>query len=111
MRKRRPPDDLRGTPEFKAFYSSLGKDCELRKVVEKCLDSLRKDMLVGDKIGKNKWPRKYIKEYDIRNLFRLDATKECRLTYTIIAEGQKKIVCVIEFFSNHTKYNRRFGYS
>lgn len=111
MRKRRSPDDVRGTPQFKSFYTRLRKDCEPRKVIEKCLDSLRKDMLVGDKIGKNKWPRMYANKYDIRNLFRLDATKECRLTYTIIAEDQKKIVCVIEFFSSHAKYNRRFGYS
>lgn len=101
---------MRGTPEFKAFYSSLDKGCELRKVIEKCLDSLRKDMLVGDKVEKRKWPKKYVKEYRIRNLFRLEATKECRLIYTIIAEGKKKIVCVIEFFSNHKEYNRRFGY-
>jgi len=110
LRKRRPPDDLRGTPEFEAFYSSLGEDCELRKVIKDCLDSLRRDMFVGDKIEKKKWPRKYVKEYGIRVLFKLDATRECRLTYTIIAEGRKKVVCVIEFFSNHKKYNRRFGY-
>ena len=111
MRERKPPDDLRGTPEFKTFYSSLGENCELRKIIENCLDSLREDMLVGDKIEKKKWPKKYIKKYGIRNLFRLDASKECRLTYTIIADGRKKIVCVIEFFSNHKKYNRRFGYA
>ena len=110
MRKHKPPDDLRGTPEFNAFYSSFGKDCELRKVIEKCLDSLREDMLVGDKIERRKWPKKYVREYRIYNLFRLDAGK-CRLTYTIIAEGKKKVVCVIEFFSNHKKYNRRFGYT
>lgn len=110
MRKRRPPDDVRGTPEFKAFYSSLDKDCKMYKIIKNCLASLWKDMLVGDKIEKRKWPKKYVKEYDIRNLFRLESTKECRLIYTIIAEGKKKIVCVIEFFSNHKEYNRRFGY-
>jgi len=111
LRKRKPPDELRGTPEFVAFYSSLSEDCELHERIENILDILRGDLLAGDKIEKKKWPKIYVKKYGIRNLFRLDADKESRLTYTIIAEGKKKIACVIEFFSNHKKYNRRFGYA
>lgn len=111
MKKRKPPDELRGTPEFKAFYSSLDEDSESRKIIEACLDALREDMLAGEKIERKKWPKKYVQKYGIYNLFKMDAGKECRLTYTIIAEGKKKIVCVIEFFSNHKSYNRRFGYT
>ena len=93
MRKRRPPDDLRGTPEFEAFYSSLGEDCELRKVIKDCLDSLRRDMFVGDKIEKKKWPKKYVKEYGIRVLFKLDATRECRLTYNYCRGQEESRLC------------------
>ena len=111
LRKRKPPDELRGTPEFKTFYSSLSKNCALYKKLENALEILRRDMLAGDKIEKKKWPRIYAQKYRIYNLFRLEVDKECRLTYTIIAEGKKKIVCVIEFFLNHKEYNRRFGYT
>lgn len=111
MRKHKPPDELRGTPEFEAFFSSLSKDCDLYKRIKNLLDTLRGNMLAGNKIQKKKWPKIYVKKYHIYSLFRLDTGKECRLTYTIIAEGKKKIVCIIEFFSNHKKYNRRFGYT
>lgn len=111
MRKPRPPDDLRGTPEFKAFYTGLSKNCELYKKIENALDKLRVNMIAGKKVEKKKWPKTYVKKYDISNLFRLDAGGESRLTYTIIAEGEKKIVSVIEFFHNHKKYNLRFGYN
>ena len=110
LRKCQPPDELRGTPEFKAFYSGLSKNCALYKKIGNALEVLRRDMLVGDRIEKKKWPRIYTQRYGIYNLFRLEVDKKCRLTYTIIAEGKKKIVCVIEFFSNHKGYNRRFGY-
>jgi hypothetical protein len=111
LRECEPPDELRGTPEFMAFYTTLGKDCDLYKRIKDLLEILRGDMLAGDKIEKKKWPRIYIKKYGIRNLFRLDSGKEYRLTYTIIAEGKKKIACVIEFFSSHKKYDQRFGYT
>ena len=52
-----------------------------------------------------------LQEYGIHNPFKMDVGRECRLTCTIIAEGEKKIVCVIEFFSSHKSYDRRFGYS
>lgn len=110
LRKHKPPDDLRGTPEFKEFRKSLSEDSDLYKRIENALDKLRIDICAGAKVEKNKWPKKY-KDYGISNLFKLDAGGEPRLTYTIIAEGDKKIVCIIEFFSNHKKYNRRFGYT
>ena len=111
MRKRKPPDELRGAQEFAAFYSSLSEDSELHNMIKASLDALREDMFAGEKIEKKKWPKKYVQEYGIHNLFKMDVGRECRLTYTIIAEGEKKIVCVIEFFSSHKSYDRRFGYS
>ena len=111
MRKRKPPDELRGTQEFAIFYFSLSEGSELKRVIEVSLEALREDVLAGEKIEKKKWPKKYVQEYGIHNLFKIDVGREGRLTYTIIAEGRKKIVCVIEFFSSHKSYDRRFGYA
>lgn len=111
LRKRKPPDELRGSPEFAAFLSSLDKDCELYQRIRAALDAIKADMLVGDKIEKKKFPKIYARKYGIRNLFRMETGKGTRLSYMILAKNKKKVVVVLEFFSNHKEYERRFGYS
>jgi len=111
LRKREPPDELQGTPEFEAFFSGLDKKCDLYKRVKAALEALKENMLAGDKIEKKKWTKMYVKKYGVYNLFRIEAGKESRLIYTIIAEDDEKIVCVLDFFSDHKEYERRFGYS
>jgi hypothetical protein len=111
LRKRKPPDDLRGTTEFEAFFTELDNDCELYKRIRTALEAIKADMLVGDKVGRKKWPKNYITQHNIRNLFRMETGKGSRLSYTIIAEKKKKVVVVLEFFSSHKEYERRFGYS
>ena len=111
MRKPKPPDDLRGSPEFAAFFQDLDNDCELYRRIRAALDAIKADMLVGDKIEKKKFPKIYVRKYDIRNLFRMDTGKGSRLIYTILSENKKKVVVVLEFFSSHKEYERRFGYS
>jgi len=100
-----------GSPEFARFFSSLDSDCELYNRIRRAIEALRADMLVGEKIERKKWAKTYVKKYGIRNLFRMETGKESRLIYTIIAENNKKIVVVLEFFQSHKEYERRFGYS
>jgi len=83
----------------------------LYKRIRTALEALKENMLAGDKIERKKWAKIYVKKYAVYNLFRIDAGKGSRLIYTIIAENSKKIVCVLEFFSDHKEYERRFGYS
>jgi hypothetical protein len=111
LRKRKPPDELRGSHEFTAFLSSLDKDCELYQRIRAALEAIKANMLVGDKVEKKKFPKIYVRKYGIRNLFRMETGNGTRLSYTILAENKKKVVVVLEFFSNHKEYDRRFGYS
>jgi len=67
-------------------------------------------MLAGEKVEKRKWPQVYVEKYGIRNLFLMDLGRRFRLTHNIIAEGPKKIVCIIEVM-DHRTYERRFGYT
>ena len=108
MRKK-APDDVRGTPEFAEFYHDLDRESYLYRIIKRGLDVLRENMEVGEKVEKRKWPRMYVRRYGIRNLFRLDLDRNYRLTYTIIADGSKKVICVLEVM-DHKTYNRRFGY-
>jgi len=107
--RKRAPDDLRGTPDFKAFFLGLGVEDYLYKIIKEGLDALRENMEAGDKIEKGRWPKIYAERYGITNLFKLDLDRNYRLTYTIIAENMKKVSCVIEVM-DHKTYNRRFGY-
>ena len=110
MRKRRPPDDLRGSVEFNEFYTNLDRESETYKRIKNCLDILRQDMCAGDQIPKDRFPKYYVKKYRIENLYRKEIGN-CRLTYTIIAENSEIIVCVLEYFPTHKAYNKRFGYN
>ena len=106
---RKTPDEVRGTREFAEFYSGLDGESYLYKIIKNGLDVLRENIEAGEKVEKRKWPRIYVGRYGIRNLFRLDLDRNYRLTYTIIADGLKKVVCVLEVM-DHKTYNRRFGY-
>lgn len=105
-----PPDEVRGTPEFVAFFRSLRKGSYLYKATKEAIDVLRENMLAGEKVEKRKWPQVYVEKYGIRNLFLMDLGRRFRLTYNIIAEGPKKIVCIVEVM-DHRTYERRFGYT
>lgn len=109
MPKRKPPDELKSTPEFSEFYANLDREGETFKRIENCLDILRRDMCAGDQVQKDRFPKYYVKKYGIRNLYRKEIGN-CRLSYTIISEDSKKILCVLEYFPSHKEYNRRFGY-
>jgi hypothetical protein len=105
-----PPDEVRGTPEFVAFFKGLRRKSYRYKVTKEAIDVLRANMLVGEKVEKRKWPKVYVEKYRIRNLFLMDLGRRYRLTYNILSEGHKRIVCIIEVM-NHSTYERRFGYS
>jgi mRNA-degrading endonuclease RelE of RelBE toxin-antitoxin system len=109
LSKRIPPDELRGTPEFSQFFTHLDKNGETYKRIKNCLDALREDICAGTKVQKDRFPKYYIEKYGITNLYRKEIG-DCRLSYTVIAENSKKIVCVLEYFPTHKEYNERFGY-
>jgi hypothetical protein len=111
LKKRKPPDEIRGTQEFKQFFTSLRKTSETFRRINSCLDILREDIAAGEKIEQTKFPEIYVRKYGITNLYRLTVDRGSRLVYTVIAEGPKKVVCVLEYFSTHKNYDKRFGYS
>jgi len=104
------PDDLRGTRDFASFLQRLDRNCYLYRIIDNGLNVLRNNILAGAKVERRLWPKNYVREFQIRNLFVLDLDSSYRLTYTVIADGTKKVVCVLECM-DHSEYERRFGYS
>ncbi len=84
---------------------------ELGRKVKNVIDALKADMLVGNKIERDRWPKVYVAKYGIRNLFIARGDRGIRFAYTIVSEGNRKIVIVLECFPDHKSYEARFGYS
>jgi len=74
-----PPDEVRGTPEFVAFFRSLRRGSYLHKATKEAIDVLCENMLAGEKVEKKKWPQVYVEKYGIRNLFLMDLGRRFRV--------------------------------
>ena len=61
---------VRGAPDFMKFFNSLDKQSDRYKEINQALDLLKKDYARGNKIPRDRWPKKYIREHQILTLFR-----------------------------------------
>ena len=109
MVKGLPPHEVKGSEEFTAFYGSLDKNSEEYKRITVCIDAIKGNRQVGEKVQKDKFPKYYVRKYRITNLYRMEIG-DCRLSYTLIADGLKKVACILEYFPTHKEYSKRFGY-
>ena len=108
-RKPRPASHIKGAPVFAEYLAKLDKMSYLYKSIDGALTVLKKDCLVGVKIQQNLWPKRYLRNYGITNLFKFNLEKGFRLLYTVAAEDKGLSVIVLECL-NHKEYEKRFGY-
>lgn len=90
-------------------YNSLSAASPLKKSIDAALDQLKENPVAGDKIQKNLWPKKYVKEHKINNLFRYPLVEGYRLIYTIVSD-KKTVFSVILEALDHGEYDERFSY-
>ena len=100
---------VRGAPDFTDFLNSLDKKSKRYKEINGALDLLKTDYSKGDKIPRDRWPRKYIKEHQIHTLFRFKLRSGWRLVYTVYGTKQEKVCTILEAF-DHKEYEKRFRY-
>ena len=100
---------VRGAPDFMKFFNSLDKQNNIYKEINEVLDLLKKDYARGDKIPRDRWPKKYVKEHQIHTLFRYKLRSGWRLVYTISGTKYEKACIILEAF-DHKQYDKRFGY-
>lgn len=98
-----------GSPEFMQLYNSLDQNNWLKKDIDQAMDELKINPLKGDKIEKKLWPKKYIDEHGIRNLFRYPLHEGYRLMYTLVSDN-KSTTSVILNAIDHDTYDDLFGY-
>ena len=83
-----------GSAEFTRFYKSLGKTDPLKNQLDEAMDLLKKDPTMGNRIKTNLWPKKYMRKYDINNLYRYRAGSNWRVIYTVLGKPDG-LICVI----------------
>ena len=101
------------TQKLKELFERLkeGKfeDKQLYKFINRALDDLKQNPTCGLKIPKKLWPRKYVQEYNITNLWKYDLPDAWRLIYTIESDELKIVNIILEWF-DHKEYEKRFKY-
>lgn len=100
---------VRGAPDLMKFFNSLDKQSIIYKEINEALDLLKKDYGRGEKIRRDRWPKKYIREHQIHTLFRYKLRSGWRLVYTVYGTRYEKVCTILEAF-DHKEYEKRFGY-
>ncbi|MBS3144245.1 type II toxin-antitoxin system RelE/ParE family toxin [Candidatus Woesearchaeota archaeon] len=100
-------EDLRNL--FNDLKDGKFEEQEIHKWIAKSMDELKENPEKGTKIRRKVWPKVYIQEYRITNLWKYDLPKAWRLIYTI-DENKIEIMSIILEWFNHKEYEKRFGY-
>ncbi len=100
-------------PKLIYYLQSLkdGKfeDKQLALFVDRALDDLASNPKCGIKIPKTLWPKSYVSEFQIRNLYKYDLPNGWRLLYFIRGSELEVLAIVLDWLS-HKDYERKFGY-
>ncbi len=95
--------------EFELLKDGKFQDKQLYEFINRAMKEIKINPLCGIKIPKRLWPRIYILENNITNLWKYNLPDGWRLIYTI-KENEVMILNVILEWFNHKDYERRFGY-
>jgi len=81
----------------------------LLKSINRALDLIKQNPEAGIQIRKRLIPRKYIKEFEINNLWKFNLVNYWRMLYTLKTDKIEIISFVLEII-DHKKYSKLFGY-
>jgi Txe/YoeB family toxin of Txe-Axe toxin-antitoxin module len=94
---------------FERLKEEKFEDKQLYRFIQRAIDDLKKDPMCGIKLSKSIWPKSYIKQYRITNLWKYDLPNAWRLIYTIFEDKIMILNVILEWFP-HQEYERRFRY-
>jgi len=94
---------------FESLKDSRTEDRNLYKWIYRALEDIENDAYCGIQIKKRLFPKKYVQEYFIKNLWKYDLPNGWRLMYTI-GDNKINILSIILEWMTHKEYDRRFGY-
>ncbi len=94
---------------FEELKEGKFEDKKLYEFINRAINDIKKEPICGVKIPKKLWPKTYIQNYGITNLWKYDLPNAWRLVYTI-KEDEIRILSVILEWFDHKDYEKRFKY-
>ncbi|MGV8162987.1 MAG: hypothetical protein ACP5N2_06675 [Candidatus Nanoarchaeia archaeon] len=101
--------DKKSEKYFELLFSGKFEEKQLFEEITATIESIKNKPDCGIKIKKELWPVKYIKEYKITNLWKVNLSHGWRLIYTI-KENEILVLCVILDWFDHKEYEKAFKY-
>ena len=95
--------------DFESLKGGKFEDEKLFGFIKRAISDLKENPTCGAKIQKDRWPKRYIQDYQITNLWKYDLPNSWRLIYTLYTNEVKILAFVLEWF-DHKSYEKRFGY-
>ena len=94
---------------FESLKEGRFENKQLYKFISRALDDIKENPSCSVKIPRKLWPKFYVKNHKVTNLWKYDLPNAWRLVYTIEKEEVVIFAIVIEWYS-HKEYERRFKY-
>jgi len=82
---------------------------QLCAFISRALDDILEDPWRYIQIQRDKWPKEFIRKYNVPNLWKYDLPNGWRLIYTIHEHEVNILAIILEWFP-HKEYEGRFGY-
>lgn len=96
--------------ELEDDFNSLKADDLIKKAMIRAIRDLEQNAFSGTHVQRRLWPKEYIKQYGINNLWKYDLPRGWRLLYTVTAENEVELISAILEWFDHKEYERRFKY-
>lgn len=95
--------------EFVSLKNSKFEDEQLYAFISRAINDLKKNPMCGVKIPKKLWPKKYIRDYKVTNLWKYNLPNAWRLIYTIDTDEVRIVNIILDWF-DHKNYEKKFKY-
>jgi mRNA-degrading endonuclease RelE of RelBE toxin-antitoxin system len=101
--------DTKVKESFKKLKDSKTEGKKLYVRLNIAFDDISENTFCGIQIPKKMIPKKYLKEYEIDNLWRYNLPGAWRLLYSVARDEVIVLAIVLEWLP-HKEYEKRFGY-
>ena len=96
--------------ELEKDFNKLKDDDPIRKGIVRAIKDLQQNAFSGIQIPKRLFPKQYVQEYGITNLWKYDLPNGWRLIYTVTPENEVELISAILEWFDHKDYERKFNY-
>ena len=94
---------------FESLQEKHSFERKLYDFIDRAIKDLKRDPACGIKVPKRLWPKEYVRDYGVTNLWKYDLPNGWRLIYTIQSDEISIVSVILEWF-NHKGYEKRFKY-